>query len=206
MHKFSGMKRVSIKRLWRLYDKIAVMDSSSQDNAVLERMNVPKGTMIVREGEKGNTAYLIQSGLVQITVSKKGKDVALAEMGPGQIFGEMALINETKRSATVKAVMDTNLIVITRQMIDDKLRKSDPTIRALLPMLMRRLEQTNKALLNKEDNLTNLLRAANTIYENIQMSLPPTKKKTLENQVKPKFDEFLMAVKAFEESHKKDES
>lgn len=176
--------------------------AEDKDPSVLERQSVSAGMTIIREGEKGKTAYLIQSGCVNITVSKAGKEVELAQMGAGDIFGEMALVAEATRTATVKAVTDTNLIVITKDLIDRKLSKSDPTIRALLPMLMKRLEQTNNALLNKGDGLDSLMQATKTIYKNIELSLPPSQKKTLANSVKPKLDDLLVSVKQFEKKYK----
>ena len=178
--------------------------AEKNDQSVLERQSVSAGMTIIREGEKGKTAYLIQSGCVNITVSKAGKEVELAQMGAGEIFGEMALVAEATRTATVKAVTDTNLIVITKDLIDRKLAKSDPTIRALLPMLMKRLEQTNNALLNRGDGLDSLVQAIKTIYKNIELSLPPSQKKTLANSIKPKLDDLLLSVKDFEEKYKQE--
>ena len=60
----------------------------------------PKNTVIVREGERTDSLYIIVSGRVKIYVSDEGKEVALSEAGPGEYFGEMVL-DEGPRSASV---------------------------------------------------------------------------------------------------------
>ena len=174
---------------------------TTQENAILERRYVPKGTLIVREGESGNSAFLVQSGLVKVYVAHEDRHIELAQMGPGQIFGEMALVFDEKRSATVEAIEDTNLIVITRQTLEDKLRKSDPTVRAIVPMLMKRITQTNNALLSRHADVKTLLDVVKNIYDIIHGSLPRVQQQSFQNAVLPKLDEFLQAVQAFEQRY-----
>lgn len=175
--------------------------SASKESDFLERLPVSAGSVILREGEKGDCAYLVQSGRVRVTVSREGKQVELAQMGAGEIIGEMALVEDTIRSASVEAMIDTNLIVLNRDLIAKKLAKSDPTIRALLPMLMHRLTQTNDALLNKAESMESLIGICHVIYNKVEQGLPANQKKTLSNIVKPKMDEFIEAITAFEKRY-----
>ncbi len=168
---------------------------------VLERRFVPAGSVIMRQGEAGNCAFLIQSGHVKVTTENAGRSVELARMGAGQIFGEMALVFEEPRTATVEALEDCNLIVITPQTLDDKLSKSDPTVRALVPMLMKRIIQANNVVMNRQSSIDDLVEAVNTIYQNIQISLPSQQKHSFEGSVLPHLDEFLKAIKAFKERY-----
>lgn len=173
----------------------------TQENAILERRFVPKGTKIIREGETGNSAFLVQAGLVRVYVQHEDRHVELATLGPGQIFGEMALVFDEKRSATVETVEDSSLIVITRQTLEDKLRKTDPTIRAIVPMLMKRIIQTNNALLSRHADLKTMLDVVKNIYDIILVSLPRAQQQTFQNAVLPKLDQFLAAVKSFEDKY-----
>lgn len=168
---------------------------------ILERRFVPKGTAIIKEGETGNSAFLIQSGLVKVFVQHEDRQIELAQLGPGQIFGEMALAFDEKRSATVESLEDTNLIVITRQTLEEKLRKSDPTIRAIVPMLMKRIVQTNTAVLSRHSDVKTLLDVVKNIYDIIHTSLPRAQQQSFQNAVLPKLDQFLAAIKAFEERY-----
>jgi CRP/FNR family cyclic AMP-dependent transcriptional regulator len=169
---------------------------------VLERLSAHAGMVIIEEGDVGNCAYLIQSGRVRVSAVRHGKQVELAQMGAGEIFGEMSLIANNPRNATVEAMIDSNLIVLTQGLIEKKLNKSDPTIRALLPMLMRRLEQTNNELLSKAEKVDGLVNIAKNMYDKISVSLPASQKKTLENIVKPKLDDFISAIQSFQEKYK----
>ena len=58
------------------------------------------GTVLFREGETGTTMYVLQAGRVRITKSIKGEDKMLAILGPGEFFGEMAILNDKPRTAT----------------------------------------------------------------------------------------------------------
>jgi CRP-like cAMP-binding protein len=174
----------------------------NKESAVLERRFVPMGSVIMREGETGSTAFLIQSGLVRVSIQKDSKAVELARMGVGQIFGEMALVFDEPRTATVEALEDCNLIIISRQTLQQKLDKSDPTVRAIVPMLMKRIIVANNAMLNREATVETLVETVNTIYENMQAGLGAAQRKTLQNAVLPKLDEFLNAVRAFDAKYK----
>jgi CRP-like cAMP-binding protein/Zn-dependent protease len=82
-----------------------------------ETMVAAPGKVIVREGERGDRFYVIRSGTVR--VSKSGS--ALAELGPGDAFGEMALLLDVPRTATVRAVGRTELLALGKDQFHDLL-------------------------------------------------------------------------------------
>ncbi len=172
-------------------------------NEIFERRFVPKGAIVVRSGESGNSAFLIQSGVVRVYAEHEDRQVELARLGAGQIFGEMALAFDEKRTATVEAVEDSNLIVITRPMLEEKLRKSDPTVRAIVPMLMKRIVQNNNVLISHHADLQMLADVAMNIYNSILGTLPQTDQPSFKSDVLPKLDEFLAAVRSFERKYTK---
>jgi CRP-like cAMP-binding protein len=65
------------------------------------------GDVILREGEEGNSAFLISSGSVEVIVGEGKKAKTVASFGKGEVFGEMSLLEPGPRSATIKAVTDT---------------------------------------------------------------------------------------------------
>lgn len=164
---------------------------------VLERRAVPRGEIILSQGDMGASAFLIQSGEVAVFTQSGDKRVELARMGPGQIVGEMALVVDGPRSATVQALTDCNLIVITRDVLQEKLQKSDPTIRALLPMLMKRIAQSNKALLRQGGHLDDIDSLVRSLYQELHTSLPVAQKKSLEMAVEGPMHDFLKAIQDF---------
>jgi len=78
--------------------------------AQLERRHAVAGEVIIREGEPGDTFFLVQSGAAE--VSRRGRNVA--RLGPGDFFGEVALITSEPRSATVRATEPTALLTLSR--------------------------------------------------------------------------------------------
>jgi EAL domain-containing protein (putative c-di-GMP-specific phosphodiesterase class I) len=95
-------------------------------------------THIFSEGEKGSIAYVIESGLVEIFTIKKNKHVVHGILVPGQLFGEMALIDDEPRSATAVAIKDTVLTVISREQLVERLKDTEPMLRMLIRVIISR--------------------------------------------------------------------
>ena len=77
--------------------------------------NYPKNSMIILEEEFGDIVFIIVSGTVKITrVNDEGKEVILSLLGPGEIFGEMAILDGEARSANALAQENCELIAIQR--------------------------------------------------------------------------------------------
>lgn len=171
------------------------------DSPVLERRFIAKDQIVIKEGDFGHQAYLIQSGEMAVYLTRDGQEVEVARLGPGEIVGEMALVFDGPRTASVKAVADASLIVISRIMFEEKLADSDPTIRAIVSMLSRRIVEGNNTRINKKDDLGDLRDTTRTIYENIAVKLPKNQLYTLQTTVLPKLEELFEAVEAFKERY-----
>ena len=113
-------------------------------NDILERRSYNDGETVFREGEHGSSAFVLQSGNVTIIRNVDGEDHELAVIGPGSIFGEMALIDDQPRMATAKVQGSATIVTITKSMYEEKLKKSDPFIRALLRILVETVRNTSK--------------------------------------------------------------
>lgn len=174
------------------------MTASGDSQGIHERRAAPKGAVIIKQGDRGNLAYLIQSGKVEIYAEHNGYRTDFAVLGAGQIFGEMALLGEDLRSAYVRALEDTNLIVISRETLNAKLAKSDPTVRAMVPMLIKRIAQTNDERLKKAETIKSYKELVSRMYRNMGAKYPPVKQKTMERLLQPKLEAFLDALTEFE--------
>jgi len=106
-----------------------------QNTRVLERKVFYAGQKIFAEGDSGDRAYLIQDG--QVEIIKNG--VALATLSKGELFGEMALVDDQPRMATAQALADTSVVIISRDAFREKLAKADPFIRGLLNIFVRNI-------------------------------------------------------------------
>ncbi len=88
----------------------------------IELVKLPKGSVIMKEGDKGDTMYLIKSGRVSVSSSgKNGKGISIAELGEGDFFGEIGLATSRPRVATVTALTDLELAAFSRAIIKDLL-------------------------------------------------------------------------------------
>jgi CRP-like cAMP-binding protein len=106
---------------------------------------------IVREGEKGVGMYIILTGQVQILhTGDQGQPIRLATLGPGDFFGEQALLDESPRTASAVAVEPCQAIGFFRpdmlELIDRNPRMGLKVIMRLSQMISVRLRQTNRLL------------------------------------------------------------
>jgi MFS family permease len=107
----------------------APLDAKSLESIAgkLVRIELPAGQSVIREGEEGDRFYVIESGA--LTATFKG-DV-LSQMGPGDPFGEIALLRDVPRTATVTADEDSVLLALERQDFLDAISdNSDASMRA----------------------------------------------------------------------------
>jgi CRP/FNR family transcriptional regulator len=130
-----------------LFSQLSRKDLSRLGRAVVER-KYKKGETIVKEGEQAVAFFMITKG--RVSVSRGGKSSkngqALAEFGSGQVFGEMALLDGMPRDATVKAMDDTECLVLSRWDFVAELRTNPHIAVAMLPILSRRLRDANARL------------------------------------------------------------
>jgi len=82
-----------------------------------EPLTAERGTEIIKEGERGDRFYLIRTGTVKVL--KHGSEVA--KLGPGEAFGEMALLLDVPRTATVRATTRTELLALGSEQFHDLL-------------------------------------------------------------------------------------
>lgn len=107
------------------------------------------GDIIFSEGDTGCTAYIIERGKVEISISRKGERLVLAQYDTGDLFGEMALIDDTLRSATVTVIEPTEVIAIDRSLFDKAFDKAHPLVNLFMHTILYNLRKTNQLLLNK---------------------------------------------------------
>ncbi len=100
----------------------------------------PAGTLIVRRGTPGDCMYLLVEGKVQVPVfDQEGRQLFVAQLGPGQIFGEMALLTGETRVADVIAVTDCQCVVFPRDAVDRLIRQHADVAQFLTAILGERL-------------------------------------------------------------------
>ena len=114
-------------------------------NPRAEREAVAAGEHVFREGEFAMCAYIVESGHLDVFKNAFGGAVRVSSLGPGELFGEMALLGDSKRTATVTASEDSTLLVVKHSALTDKLEAADPVLRRLVKVLIRRLRHQTAA-------------------------------------------------------------
>jgi EAL domain-containing protein (putative c-di-GMP-specific phosphodiesterase class I) len=117
----------------------------SAEALLVERANRsrthPAGTCIFREGEHGESAFLVIRGRVKIATRRGGAERTLAEMGVGDVFGEVALVDSGPRSADAVALEDTDLVEIRGASLAAGLEGGDPLVPLVLRVLAERFRE-----------------------------------------------------------------
>jgi serine/threonine-protein kinase len=100
-----------------------------------------KGTYIVREGDPGDSAFIIVSGRCEVRKRIDGVDSMLQVLGPGDVFGEMAALTEGPRTASVLAIDDTTVLVVTGDVFDREIDAMKPWIAKLVKSQASRMRE-----------------------------------------------------------------
>lgn len=108
------------------------------------KRQLQKGMIIFNEGDKGDSAYIIDKGRVEIYVGENDEMTPIAVLGVGEIFGEMAIIDGSDRSASAIALEDCELTVVSQDQLAERIRQSDPIVRLLIIMLIKRNRENIK--------------------------------------------------------------
>lgn len=173
------------------------MKKEAKPNKVLERRVVPQKALVMKQGDPGSCAYLIQAGLVSIYTEQNGTKVEIAQLGPGEIFGERALIFDEPRTASVKTIEDCILIIINRKSFKQKLDRSDATIKAIVNMLSRRLSTANAASSGQFDSAQDVEKSMQLIYNSYLSGIAADQKDHVQNAIGEKFTAFLELLQPF---------
>jgi serine/threonine-protein kinase len=107
------------------------------------------GTVIVREGESGDAAYILKSGRCQVTKTIGHEETVLREMGPGDVFGEMAILARSPRTATVTAITQTTVHVVTADALDREVDAMKPWMGSFVRTLAERFREREAASISK---------------------------------------------------------
>jgi putative peptide zinc metalloprotease protein len=107
--------------------------------ARLERLEVPTGETIIRQGESGEECYVLRSGRVEVLASgRQGDQRVLATLDPGSLFGEAALLTDGPRNATVRALEQCTLLALRRTDLLEVLGEDRQTRERMLELVRMR--------------------------------------------------------------------
>lgn len=140
--------KVSKERMAKIkpYAKAVYLENSEEEfNRVY-----PKNTMIFSESQPGQELYIIQKGSVKITKIVNNNEVLLAVLKPGDIFGEMSLLENKPRSASAIAFEDATLLAVNKANFQGMVTKQPQIITKLTQLLAERIWFIYKQLANTQ--------------------------------------------------------
>jgi CRP/FNR family transcriptional regulator, cyclic AMP receptor protein len=109
-----------------------------------------KGEVVFREGDVGDTCYLLRSGAVVLTREHQdGRMVALAELRAGNLFGELAMFRGERRSATAEVIEPASAVALLANDMQRLVRRNPDLALKLLASLAERVSRTNERLLQQ---------------------------------------------------------
>ena len=123
---------------------------------LLTKKKYKAGDVIVHEKALGNNAYIIESGRVEVSRKFGDQRIVFATLDQGAIFGEMRLIDQLPRSATVTAVEDTTLSILGQAQFQNVLNQLSPPVLSIIKVMTERLRLTG--------SLVNPLKLTNFYY------------------------------------------
>jgi diguanylate cyclase (GGDEF)-like protein len=132
----------------------------------------PTGYAIIQPGERRHSVYVVLSGKVRVaeTLVDNSTDTCVAELGPGEVFGELSILKERTRSVTVVALERTSCLLIPDVNFIDALHTSPETALGMVQVMAKRLVEADRSLTRyAPDPLTGLpgRRAFHELYKRV---------------------------------------
>lgn len=140
---------------------------SGQSLAEKFGLSLAKGTTVFRQGDAGGSVYVIRAGKVRVLKETQGRRRMVTTLGPGDFFGEMAVVTGRPRSATVEVLEDADLLKVPAGKLQEMVAGTGEVAIRLIRHLAERLEHANRFIdVLLEDDVT--ARVILAILETIQ--------------------------------------
>jgi len=115
--------------------------------AMVTRKSAPRSTTIMAGGDPTDSLYIVLSGRLKVMMSdSEGKEVILAILGPGEFFGEMGLIDDEPRSATVVTIESCELLSIAKREFKKAMAENWQMTEAVMRGLVKRLREADRKI------------------------------------------------------------
>jgi len=134
--------------------------------------NVLRHNVVFNEGSRGDAAYILTEGKIEISGTIEGHKKVFAILKPISIFGEMALfLDEGVRTATAIALEDSKVIVVTKDDLDEFMRESPRVISSIITVLVSRLKSTTQKAMKVPSTGMGVVRMLDLFATNGKMEL-----------------------------------
>ncbi|MDE1153922.1 MAG: cyclic nucleotide-binding domain-containing protein [Micavibrio sp.] len=168
---------------------------------ILDRRFIPAGDIVIEQGNIGNRAFIIESGRVEVFMrDDRGRNVKIAEAGPGEIIGEMAVITGNARSASIRTLENSVLITISAKDIQETMGQPGGLFQHVMRLMAERLRDTNAKLLEQHRELADIEEAAHMTVHNIGLHIPSTKQAAFKRELVPLLDRLKNTLQKYSDA------
>ena len=116
--------------------------------SIAEKKDYQEGEIIFSEGDKNKEMYIIEKGKVKVFLEREGEEIELSTFSEGEFFGEMALFTGRERTASIKAIEPTTLLIFKRKdmerLIEEHPKIGAKVLFAVIEEISERLARTNE--------------------------------------------------------------
>ncbi|MGB5546002.1 MAG: Crp/Fnr family transcriptional regulator [Polyangiales bacterium] len=133
------------------------------------------GTTVFRQGDPGGSMYVIRAGKVRVLKESRGKKRVVTTLGPGDFFGEMAVVTGRPRTATAEVLEEAELLKVPADKLQEMVAKSGEVAIRLIRHLADRIENANRFidLLLEDDTTARVILELQAILERAEGSSAP---------------------------------
>lgn len=164
---------------------------STQSPKILNRQAYPAGKEIVRQGDIGHRAFYIEDGEVEVLVQDGHTKLKVADLGAGDIFGEMALITKGERTATVVATTTCTITIIEHEEITGRIERiEDNGTKALIRVLVERLREATQGQLSHYKTLEDFQDRVTGLVDRVQLGVDSAQRDKFREEITPALDKL----------------
>lgn len=175
------------------------------DDSAIDIVKFPKGKVLFKQGAAADAAYIVNSGAIGMYREVHGRKVPLATVRRGELFGEMAAIDKSPRLATAFTLEDSTLMMISIDVMIDKMKKADPFIKSMIHMLMNNLRGVHDSYTPKSrsfvDAVNGLHRQCDIVTRFLQGEVPDNIRGELTTNLKS-LDEAIKELRRVAMAHR----
>ncbi len=139
-----GEESVDLLSRVPLFAELSARDLERIGSVAVPR-SYPSGVRVFHEGDSSDACYIVRSGDLRVTREHSdGRAIALATLGPGDIFGELAMLDGGSRSASVETLSDAELLALPASDVRRVVAENGEIAAKLIVAITRRLRETNE--------------------------------------------------------------
>lgn len=161
-------------------------------------MVVAAGRPIFEQGTPSFQAFYIEEGRVEVTVREGAHIIKLAELGPGEIFGEMGVLEKEMRMATVMALEPTTVSVLKREDLEARIDSiEDKFVRSLIAAQTKRLREANRGQMQYYRRMAELQNSLLGLASGVEHGIDDIKREQFSKDIVPLMDAMEQIVRKY---------